>query len=114
MYDLDLAQFDKIAALLDKYKIGVEGAQSVWVDMFEEAKVILYREIDYLAEAENTKRFAENFNKVRRRFAAMCKLKRAPTASTAQFGMQIRHTFSPFFGAREALEHSSRLGSPSA
>eukprot|EP00439_Symbiodinium_sp_Y106_P046414 s2427_g5.t3 len=65
MYDLDLAQFDKIAVMLDKYKIGVEGASQVWVDMFEDAKVILYREIDYLAEAENTRRWTENFEKVK-------------------------------------------------
>ncbi|CAE7808231.1 ABC1K7 [Symbiodinium sp. CCMP2592] len=65
MYDLDLAQFDKIAVMLDKYKIGVEGASQVWVDMFEDAKVILYREIDYLAEAENTRRWTENFKKVK-------------------------------------------------
>jgi hypothetical protein len=32
MYDLDLAQFDKIAVTLDKFKIGVEGASGVWVD----------------------------------------------------------------------------------
>jgi len=65
MYDLDLAQFDKIAVMLDKYKIGIEGASKVWVDMFEDAKVILYREIDYLAEAENTQRFAKNFAEVK-------------------------------------------------
>lgn len=65
MYDLDLAQFDKIAVMLDKYKIGVEGASQVWVDMFEDAKVILYREIDYLAEAENTRRWTENFKEVK-------------------------------------------------
>ncbi|CAE7304175.1 ABC1K7 [Symbiodinium natans] len=65
MYDLDLAQFDKIAVMLDKYKIGVEGASQVWVDMFEDAKVILYREIDYMAEAENTRRWTENFKKVK-------------------------------------------------
>eukprot|EP00435_Cladocopium_sp_Y103_P061560 s255_g23.t1 len=61
MYDLDLAQFDKIAVTLDKFKIGVEGASGVWVDMFEDAKVILYREIDYRAEAENTQRWYDNF-----------------------------------------------------
>ncbi|CAK9103454.1 unnamed protein product [Durusdinium trenchii] len=65
MYDLDLAQFDKIAVMLDKYKIGVEGASNVWVDMFEDAKVILYREIDYRAEAENTQRWYENFKNVK-------------------------------------------------
>eukprot|EP00438_Fugacium_kawagutii_P028624 Skav212755 [mRNA] locus=scaffold2545:173296:176410:- [translate_table: standard] len=70
MYDLDLAQFDKIAVTLDKFKIGVEGASG---DMFEDAKVILYRrlagaavtsrgrEIDYRAEAENTQRWYDNF-----------------------------------------------------
>jgi len=61
MYDLDLAQFDKVTEMLDKYKIGVSGAEQKWGEIFSEAKVILYREIDYNAEAENTRRCAKNF-----------------------------------------------------
>jgi len=63
MYDLDLAQFDKVAGLLDKFNIGIEGAQKGWTEIFKEAKGILYREIDYKAEAENTQRFCKNFEK---------------------------------------------------
>jgi len=63
MYDLDLVQFDKITAALDKYKIGVKGATQMWSDMFAEAKVILYRELDYNAEAANQRRVAKNFEK---------------------------------------------------
>eukprot|EP00929_Paragymnodinium_shiwhaense_P060214 TRINITY_DN30097_c0_g2_i1.p1 TRINITY_DN30097_c0_g2~~TRINITY_DN30097_c0_g2_i1.p1 ORF type:complete len:621 (+),score=189.02 TRINITY_DN30097_c0_g2_i1:68-1930(+) len=61
MFDLDLSQFDKITQALDKYKIGVKGATQMWTDMFGEAKVILYREIDYKAEADNLRRTEENF-----------------------------------------------------
>jgi len=61
MYDLDLAQFDKVAAMLDKYNVGVQGAAQKWSEIFKEAKVILYRELDYKAEAENTIRIGKNF-----------------------------------------------------
>jgi len=64
MYDLDLAQFDKVAAQLDKFNVGVQGAAQKWSEIFREAKVILYRELDYTAEAENTIRFGENFKEV--------------------------------------------------
>lgn len=64
MYDLDLAQFDKVTAILDKFKIGIQGATQGWSDIFKEAKVILYREIDYTAEAQNTLRFVKNFEKI--------------------------------------------------
>jgi len=64
MYDLDLKQFDQVTYYLDKFKIGVKGATQMWTEIFSEAKVILYREIDYNAEAENTSRMAKNFEKV--------------------------------------------------
>jgi aarF domain-containing kinase len=64
MYDLDLAQFDKVAGILDKFGIGIQGAKQGWSDIFKEAKVILYREIDYTAEAQNTIRFSENFDQI--------------------------------------------------
>jgi len=65
IYDRDLVQFDKICKMLDKYKIGVKGAGQNWTEIFEESKVILYREIDYTAEAENMSRSAENFKEIK-------------------------------------------------
>lgn len=56
MYDLDLPQFDKITDMMDRFKIGVDAKT-----MFKDAKVILYREIDYTSEAENTRRLAKAF-----------------------------------------------------
>jgi aarF domain-containing kinase len=56
MYDLDLPQFDKVTDMMDRFKIGVDAKT-----MFKDAKVILYREIDYTAEAENTRRLADAF-----------------------------------------------------
>lgn len=64
MYDLDLAQFDKVTAMLDKFNVGVKGASQKWTEIFADAKVILYREIDYRAEAENTMRFVKNFEEI--------------------------------------------------
>jgi len=65
MYDLDLAQFDKVTGILDKLKIGVQGADQKWSEIFKEAKVVLYREIDYISEAENTKRCEANFKDIK-------------------------------------------------
>jgi len=59
MYDLDLAQFDKVTEMLDKFKVG--SGDYKWTEIFKDAKVILYREIDYTAEAENTRRIAKAF-----------------------------------------------------
>merc|ERR1719362_379624 len=56
MYDLDLPQFDKVTDMMERFKIGVDAKE-----MFNDAKVILYREIDYNSEAENTRRLAEAF-----------------------------------------------------
>lgn len=61
MYDLDLAQFDQVTAILDRFKIGVQGASQKWTEIFTDAKVILYREIDYRSEAENTMNVCKNF-----------------------------------------------------
>jgi len=56
MYDLDLPQFDKVTDMMERFKIGVDAKT-----MFKDAKVILYREIDYTAEAENTHRLNDAF-----------------------------------------------------
>lgn len=56
MYDLDLPQFDKVTDMMEKFKIGVNAKE-----MFKDAKVILYREIDYTSEADNTRKLAEAF-----------------------------------------------------
>jgi predicted unusual protein kinase regulating ubiquinone biosynthesis (AarF/ABC1/UbiB family) len=58
IYDLDLGLIEKIAKFCDKLNLGVGGAGQRWMDIFEEAKEILYREIDYRTEAENALRFS--------------------------------------------------------
>lgn len=61
MYDLDLGLLEKIIGTLDRFNITVGGASQSWGDVFREAKVILYREIDYRDEAANGERFREYF-----------------------------------------------------
>lgn len=64
MYDLDLAQFDQVTAMLDRFKVGVKGASQKWTEIFADAKVILYREIEYRSEAENTMNCCKNFKEI--------------------------------------------------
>ena len=64
IYDQDLAMFGKIATMMDK--IGsrvatVGGVSQSWTGIYEDAKRILYREIDYRDEAENGLRIARDF-----------------------------------------------------
>ena len=63
IYDKDLALMKKIASVADKMgKSGqVGGIEQSWLGIFNDAEEILYREIDYNAEAENAKRFATDF-----------------------------------------------------
>jgi len=63
IYDKDLALMKKIASVADKLgKSGqVGGIEQSWEGIFNDAEEILYREIDYNAEAENAKRFATDF-----------------------------------------------------
>ena len=64
IYDQDLAFLTKIAAMVDKFggtsgKVG--GVEQSWVDIFKDARKILYREIDYRDEAKNAVRFYTDF-----------------------------------------------------
>lgn len=63
IYDKDLALMKKIAKVVDSFgKAGqVGGIEQSWEGIFNDAETILYREIDYRAEAENAIRFANDF-----------------------------------------------------
>ncbi|EED89905.1 predicted protein [Thalassiosira pseudonana CCMP1335] len=63
IYDKDLALMKQIAKYVDKFgKAGqVGGVEQSWTDIFSDAETILYREIDYRDEAENARRFANDF-----------------------------------------------------
>lgn len=64
IYDQDLQFLEKIAKFMDNIPgsaKNVGGVSSSWTKIFSDAEVILYREIDYRAEAENAIRFSEDF-----------------------------------------------------
>lgn len=64
IYDQDLALLLKIAAMMDKIpssSTNVGGVSQSWTGIFEDAKDILYREIDYRDEADNALRFNCDF-----------------------------------------------------
>jgi predicted unusual protein kinase regulating ubiquinone biosynthesis (AarF/ABC1/UbiB family) len=64
IYDQDLAVFNKVASMVDRFggssgQLG--GVSQSWTEIFEDAEDILYREIDYRDEAENAIRFCKDF-----------------------------------------------------
>jgi len=64
IYDQDLVVLNKLAGFIDKMgndKGNVGGVSQSWVDIFKDAEAILYREIDYRDEANNARRFADDF-----------------------------------------------------
>lgn len=70
IYDQDLVVMNKIAAMMDKIgnsnttsssRANVGGISQSWTEIFEDAEEILYREIDYRDEANNARRFADDF-----------------------------------------------------
>ena len=67
IYDKDLALMHKIATGVDKFgdmmggRGNVGGVEQSWSQIFNDAEVILYREIDYRDEADNAYRFATDF-----------------------------------------------------
>mmetsp|Transcript_22796 Transcript_22796/g.34501 ORF Transcript_22796/g.34501 Transcript_22796/m.34501 type:complete len:636 (+) Transcript_22796:141-2048(+) len=63
IYDQDLALLTKIASMVDKLPTtrDVGGVSQSWTAIFDDAKEILYREIDYRDEAENAARFNRDF-----------------------------------------------------
>ena len=61
---MDLKNIKVLALLLDKFDPKSDGAQRDWGTIYEESAKLLYREIDYKAEALNSIRFKENFANV--------------------------------------------------
>jgi predicted unusual protein kinase regulating ubiquinone biosynthesis (AarF/ABC1/UbiB family) len=64
LFDVDLKNLKKLAALLDKFDPKTDGADRNWVSIYEESERLLYLEIDYLNEANNCERFAKDFRDV--------------------------------------------------
>lgn len=61
LFDLDLKNLQVLAKLLDALDPKTDGADRDWVSIYDESARLLYQEIDYLNEARNALRFAENF-----------------------------------------------------
>jgi predicted unusual protein kinase regulating ubiquinone biosynthesis (AarF/ABC1/UbiB family) len=61
LFDTDLKNLQRLAVLLDKFDPKSDGADRDWVGIYKESEAQLYREIDYINEANNAKRFAEDF-----------------------------------------------------
>lgn len=61
LFDVDLKNLRKLAVLLDKFDPKTDGADRDWVSIYEESEKLLYLEIDYLNEADNCERFANDF-----------------------------------------------------
>jgi ABC1 atypical kinase-like domain len=61
LFDVDLKNLRKLAALLDKFDPKSDGADRDWLSIYDESERLLYLEIDYLNEADNCERFANDF-----------------------------------------------------
>lgn len=61
LFDTDLKNLKRLAVLLDKFDPKSDGADRDWVGIYEESEKQLYKEIDYLNEADNAERFANDF-----------------------------------------------------
>lgn len=61
LFDTDLKNLQRLAALLDTFDPKSDGADRDWVGIYKESEAQLYREIDYINEANNAKRFAVDF-----------------------------------------------------
>lgn len=64
LFDMDLKNIKVLAILLDKFDPKSDGAQRDWVSIYDESAKLLYKEIDYEAEALNAIRFKDNFANV--------------------------------------------------
>jgi hypothetical protein len=64
LFDVDLKNLRKLAVLLDKFDPKSDGADRDWVSIYEESERLLYLEIDYLNEADNGERFANDFKNI--------------------------------------------------
>ena len=56
LFNVDLKNLKKLAALLDMFDPKTDGADRNWVQIYEESERLLYLEIDYLNEASNGER----------------------------------------------------------
>ena len=63
LFDIDLKNLERLAVLLDKFDPKSDGADRDWVGIYRESEKQLYREIDYINEAQNANRFANDFAK---------------------------------------------------
>jgi predicted unusual protein kinase regulating ubiquinone biosynthesis (AarF/ABC1/UbiB family) len=65
IYDQDFAFLTSIAQTVDRWLEksagSIGGVHQNWSEIFRDAEAILYREIDYVAEAENGRRFNRQF-----------------------------------------------------
>ncbi|CAB1108578.1 unnamed protein product [Ectocarpus sp. CCAP 1310/34] len=61
LFDQDLKNLKLLVKVLDKLDPKFDGADRDWVSIYEESAKLLYKEIDYINEAENAVRFKENF-----------------------------------------------------
>jgi hypothetical protein len=64
IYDQDFVLLTTVARFMDRLpgtSKNVGGIESSWTKIFADAEEILYREIDYRDEAENARRFANDF-----------------------------------------------------
>jgi predicted unusual protein kinase regulating ubiquinone biosynthesis (AarF/ABC1/UbiB family) len=61
LFDMDLKNIKVLAQLLDKFDPKTDGASRDWVSIYEESAKLLYKEINYEAEALNSIRFRDNF-----------------------------------------------------
>jgi len=61
LFDVDLKNLKKLAAVLDKFDPKTDGADRNWVNIYDESARLLYQEIDYELEASNAERFQKDF-----------------------------------------------------
>ncbi|NP_001398554.1 Protein ACTIVITY OF BC1 COMPLEX KINASE 8, chloroplastic isoform 2 [Zea mays] len=64
LFDIDLKNLRVIAEYLQKVDPKSDGAKRDWVAIYDECASVLYQEIDYMKEAFNAEKFAENFKKL--------------------------------------------------
>lgn len=64
LFDMDLKNIKVLAKLLDKFDPKSDGAQRDWDSIYDESAKLLYKEIDYKAEALNCIKFKDNFANV--------------------------------------------------